>query len=714
MEPAPRVLSVELEGDRARARPVAGPASGRWPAARLGGIVEGLRALDEAAARGAPAPLVVAVGEAVRRALPTAARASLLARAPLTGRLALGQIGGELGPRLAPLADALVLAGRCTLSGAVLCVGEAGALELLSLPALVGLAPRAAARALHARFGPAGMLVAGPAGERGVRFASLANEAEHPSFVGRGGLGAVLATLGLKALVVRAAPARVESSPRAQALHAALVRSPRLAERAAGGTLELFAAHAARGELRGAAGEALDPDAGRALAREGAALARERKGCRGCPTPCGWVFERGGGARQQAHFGAAEALGTRLGLGALEDALALVAACDEAGMDAKEAGSVLAVLERARRAGRFPGASALGSRERLLADLALFLAPDAPAFLREGSAAAARALGVPAPLARGEAPGVERGAAAALARAVSTGGADPMRTFPFLLEAGGAARVRALTGLALAPEALDPAAPRDKGRLLWWHENLVAALDASGFCAFSGAGLLADGCATLDELAAWILPEALAREATAWAGAAPGARLLALGASLVLERHALDARYAEPGQGGATLPDAEDVGDGALLAAPGMLAEYRAWRGLDAAGRPRARALARAWTPDAARPPESAADEALPLAAAAPPPAGARAAGALELRAGGALGQALRAGDARGRFELALPCSVREALGTIAARHPALAPALVRAGEPVPSVWRAGARLAPEEAVRAGDVLELVTAIAGG
>ncbi len=45
-------------------------------------------------------------------------------------------------------------------------------------------------------------------------------------------------------------------------------------------------------------------------------------------------------------------------------------------------------------------------------------------------------------------------------------------------------------------------------RLLWWHENLVAGVDALGICAFSVGGLLSDGVLDQQELAQAILPKA--------------------------------------------------------------------------------------------------------------------------------------------------------------------------------------------------------------
>lgn len=671
--------------------------------ARWGGNALGLACLHAHARRAprGPQPFVLAVGEAVRDGLPTAARAAVLTRAPLSGLYAEGHVGGELGARLARVTDVLVLEGRCAQAGTVLVLEEDGTCAGLVRPELRGAAPADTARALEAELGPCAVLAIGPAGEQGLPFASLAVGHSPPSFVGRGGLGAAFGALGLKALCVRARPL-VASPPRAAsaALVARLAASPRLAARAAGGTLELFEAWEARGELA--------PGLGQALAREAGERAEARHGCRGCPTPCGWVFQRSGGPPQGARFGASHALGVALGLESLDEALTLLALCDELGLDAKEAGAVLALVCTATERGLLPGPSPRGRRDALARRLgALVSDPRAPG--RAGAAVLARELGLEQemPISRGQAVRPEASRAALLGQCVAAGGADPMRSFPFLLESAAHERLGALLApLPIPPAALDPSVGAAKGRLVFWHENLVSAVDLAGFCAFSAAGLLSDGLATLDELGEWILPAALANPAdSSWAARAPGERLLAAGASLVLARRALNALYGLE-------PEADRPPFArAALDEAGMLDEYRALRGLEPDGRPSAVALARLARPELpglglgrlASPAAPARDALDPL-----PPRGR---GRVVLRARGGLAEVL--GPERA-LELDLPATVAVALRALADQDPAAEARLFAGARLVPAVWRAGRRLAPGDPVAGGDVLELLTAIGGG
>ncbi len=495
----------------------------------------------------------------------------------------------------------------------------------------------------------------------------------------------MLGTRGVVALVVRAA-ARTTVRTTAGApdgLLESLARSPRLAARAAQGTAELWHALAARGELRGPDGrDSISPEQGARLAADARSAARERHGCRGCPTPCGWVFERPGGERQRSHFGAAHAVGPALGLERFDDSLELLAACDSLGVDAKESGALLATWCAALEAGLVGGVDPRGDRRALAEALERLLADPRAA---RGAGALARALD----LATDGLPWLERrlragvSGAALLGQCVSSGGSDPMRSFPFLADDAGDARIAALTGF-------DAPTP---GVLVWWHESLVAALDASGFCAFSAAGLLAESVCTLDQLAAWL-------------GFSDGEAMIAAGAGVVLARRALDTRY------GVGADRDRPPSLAASLDRAGMLEAYRSARGLDSSGHPLpevwasigGRRLGRPWSANSAGP-GGRPNEARDLR-----PAPERVV-RVRLRATGPLLDAL---GERVALTLDGEATVRGLLTDLSGSGGALARLLGPPGAGTISVWREGRRLGPGDLLRDGDVLDLVQAIAGG
>lgn len=634
------------------------------------------------------APLVLAVGDCVRRGLPTAARATVASRSPLTGLPSDGQVGSDLGRRLARIADALVVDGKSSVPGAVLLLdgvarGDATA-EIRSFPELALASPAAIHRRLTEALGPCATLRTGRAGARGIPFACLAAGDDPPSFVGRGGFGAVLGRLGLAAIAVRAAPVDPDPGEDLSDLVRMLSRSPRLRARAAGGTFEAAEALAAGGSLA-----SVGVEAARSWSAGIAASSTERKGCEGCPTPCGLVFERGypGGETRTrgARFGATFALGPSLGLARPEDALALLAACDELALDAVETGAVLALVGQAKGWSAEP--------EELLGRIDdLVERKGDGALLALGVAAAARELGLErqARAVRGQAARADRSLASVLGQSVGARGADPMRTQPFLLSDAPASRLEELLApTPLAEGSTDPRDPRGKGRIVWWHENWMAAIDATGFCSFSAAGLLADGVASVDDLARTLAPP--------WIEDRSGRAMLAAGASIVTVARDLARKYGA--QAGATETE---------LAHPGMLPEYAALRGLDGSGGPTEEAWSRLGEPSILElAVVSGAEESAPAELSGP-----RARGRVRIRGAGPLARAL--GEREVDLALDLPASLREVLAAAASSRPEAARHLVCDGEPVPAVFCRQRRLSPDDLLRDGDEIDLVVALSGG
>ena len=675
---------------------------------RLSGGALATALLFESAARdpAADAPLVVAVGDGVRRGIPTASRATVASRAPLTGLFADGQVGGDLGRRLASVCDALVVEGRVE-GRRVLHVCPDGSVELERAEGLAGASPAETHARLRERFGACATLSIGVAGERGLAMACLAGGGDPPHFVGRGGLGAVLGKSGLVALAIEAPERPDIGAAGGTELVSALLASPRLEGRAEGGTLELFDSLAARGELY-ARGERARLERGQGAALvAGAAASRERRhGCKGCPTPCGWIFSAGH-REQGARFGAAHALGVNLGLDRFEDSLGLLARCDAIGVDAKELGAALAILCTARERERVPGGPLWGDREGLIEGVdELARGEGTGARLGRGALAFAREVGLEGELRhlRGAAVRPQRDPASLLGQCVSTRGSDPMRTFPFLVT-DSSARERLgelIAPLSVPAGAEDPERPEGKGRLVWWHENLAVALDATGFCSFSAAALLADGTCSLGRLAEWLVPAGpdgpMGDEARA------ARELLGAGERIVHLQRRLNRTWGGAGAGG--LPDWAR----GQLDRPGLWPEYRALRGLDPGGDPTPEAEERF---DRGELPSSGAE--LPATGTAPPAAepapSRRAPGRVVLVSSGLLARAI---GAECELELELPAPLAEVLAAAAERAGGEGRSVLAGERAPPVVYREGRRVAPGDPVADGDRLDLLLVISGG
>jgi aldehyde:ferredoxin oxidoreductase len=672
----PRVLEINLE-----TREVSlGVFASAWPelervAAWSGSALAWALQADANRSGSAP-PFVLAVGEAVRRGVPTAARLSVCGLGAHTGRIAEGSVGGSLGRRLASVADALVLRGQASEPGQVLVVEASGAVRWRAETG--GETLSAVLKDLELAHPDAGRLAVGPAAMRGVSYANLAVGEDPPSFVGRGGLGSTLAAMGVMAVVVEAP----EITPELEVADwtALLQASPRLRERGAGGSLER-AFEASLGDM-----DSVEDEAARALASEGVSKGVSLRGCAGCPTPCGWVFESPAGERGAARFNALDSLGGALGLVDPAETRQVLAACDQAGVDAKEAGAAMAVMARARAQGLCEEGPRLGEVvdfTEALEELALGAGPGWA--LADGAQVLAVRFGQETPMAQGEAMRPRHGLGGALAAAVAARGAEPMRTFAFLLE-GGVPRERAqklLAPLELTRRSLDPSDSAEKGRLVWWHENFVAGLDSTGFCAFSAAGVLADGVMELGELAVRLLGEG--------ASAAPADELLARGASLCLLARELTGSLESP-------PEAK-------LSEP--WAEYRALRGLDAMGAVCPEVAASIGTHDVLRWQMALATDGLPEERAA----GAGGRGTIFFSGSGGIRRALGGSV---KVSVDLPMTLRDALVVLSKQRVGVKDMLFVKEEAIVTAWRDGERVDLDSQLWDGDQLDLILAVGGG
>src|SRR6516225_4870892 len=171
----------------------------------IGGGGLGVRLLlNEESARLDPlapeSPIVFAFSPLVGSPLTTSAKFAVVSRSPLTERIndSLASSGFAIAGKRCGC-DAIVIVGRAAeLSTLVI---DDGRVRLETAADLRGATCGAAESALKARLGT-GYEVAtiGPAGERGVRYATISHDGRH---AGRGGSGAVLGSKNLKAIAVR-------------------------------------------------------------------------------------------------------------------------------------------------------------------------------------------------------------------------------------------------------------------------------------------------------------------------------------------------------------------------------------------------------------------------------------------------------------------------------------------------------------------------------
>jgi Aldehyde:ferredoxin oxidoreductase len=199
-----RMLRVDLSAERVRSEPV----PEEWLARYVGGKGLGARYLYEMEPGVDPASpvnrLAFLVGP-LTGYLPGEPRYAAVTKSPLTGTFLDSYGGGAFAARLAGSLDDHL--------GVVI---EGAADEPVTLSIVSGEATIEPANDLHgldaaetdARFPEAAVACVGPAGEAGVRYATIASDGgDHHA--GRGGTGAVMGAKNLKAVVARDPPPEI-------------------------------------------------------------------------------------------------------------------------------------------------------------------------------------------------------------------------------------------------------------------------------------------------------------------------------------------------------------------------------------------------------------------------------------------------------------------------------------------------------------------------
>ncbi len=159
--------------------------------------------------------LIIASGLLADTSVTTAGRLSVGGKSPLTGGVKEANVGGAAGRKIARLGiKAVVLEDAPDeLRSRVLVIGRDRA-EIVDAPELAGRYTRATLRMLRERFGErVGALCIGPAGEMRLGAAALAttdNTGVQVRVAGRGGLGALMGSKGIKAVVFDDAGVRPE------------------------------------------------------------------------------------------------------------------------------------------------------------------------------------------------------------------------------------------------------------------------------------------------------------------------------------------------------------------------------------------------------------------------------------------------------------------------------------------------------------------------
>ena len=526
------------------------------------------------------APLAFVFSPLVGTPLTTSAKFAVVAKSPLTGLLndALASSQFAMAGKLTGH-DAIVVHGACP-QLSVLLVDDDG-VRVIDAAGLGGLPAADAEARLRESLGRGWRVAAiGPAGERGVRYATISHDGRH---AGRGGLGAVLGAKRLKAIAVRGSTKVASADPQAVLAAARDLRArsfgPATAKYRELGTLANLLAFNAISTLPTRNFQAATFSGAPRLAAEDLAELRgvARNSCASCTIGCEHIYSARG-KKVRVEYENVFALGPMCEVSDPDAVLAASARCDELGLDTISAGGTIAwAMECAERGLidapwlRFGDAGALlraleeiGARQGL------------GELLAEGSRRAAAVVGggsaAFAPHVKGlELPGYEPRTmqAMALGLAVNSRGADHNRSGAYEADLSGD-HDRLAGGAAHVTAAIET-------------EDRAAIMDSLILCKFL-RGVFSE---PFDEWAA------LLSGVTGWD--VDGAELRQTARRIVMAKRAFNIREGWQPEDDwlpeRLLSEPLQVGSGRVAALTperlrGMISAYYAARGLDADGRP--------------------------------------------------------------------------------------------------------------------------------
>lgn len=550
---------------------------------------------------GSDNPLIFGAGPLVGTKFPCGARTAFTALSPLTGIFGDANGGGFFGMMFKRAGfDHLVIEGKAP-APCYLLIQPGAACSLLPAEALWGQDVVETDRALLKRHPGSQVACIGPAGENRVLFANILSHEGGTSW-SRTGLGAVMGSKNLKAIVVKGKGSIPVKDPEAFAALSASIRKEaqtgyggRLFSR--WGTMSQISMFSAMGLLyrkNGLERASLDQAERIGITEFHRLTEFEKQGCYGCPLKCEKRYRilEGPYEGEEGHkyeLGYAATLGFNLGIDDLASVLHLTNRSNALGMDVVDLSSVLALAIELREKGLLADAdldgialdwNAPGAVEEMMERIAL--QKGAGAILARGVRGAAGVFGSRAePYAlhfKGMSEPAHSSPPFALSFAVATRGGDHLKGMPILCVAR---PDRELVGRLFdgTENSLDLTSHEEKGRVIWWHENYKTVVDSLGTCFFLTSALTPMGRLLPGDLAeAYHLATGFETDADEILLAGERAYQVEKGVNRLMgidRSNDTFGKRPEPGSWGYDI----DLGH------PGMLEEYYHFRGLDMEGR---------------------------------------------------------------------------------------------------------------------------------
>lgn len=450
-------------------------------------------------------PLIFGFGIAVGTAFPCCSRCTITSKSPLTGIFGDTNGGGFFPVRVKQAGyEHIVIRGKSEKPVALL-IQKGKAPELVDAAELWGLDTYAADKKIHEKYGSCETTRIGPAGENMVRFANILSGTKRISCHGRTGMGAVMGSKKLKAVIVKASG---DVPVADQEKFEALAKRYRKAWSGAStdshkeyGSLILIAQQSAHTRIKNQqtkiTPEQLEPYDIETLVKT---YKTGQTACYKCPIACTqkWEVKEGpykGEKCDKLEFGHYTNIAPLLGIFDFPSLVHLSHQSNRLGMDCIQFGFNLAMLMECFQRGIIGTEDTEGMALNwgdvpLISDL-MKKAANREGFGNTLAESMPKILSQLSPEAQSyglHTKGMSfsynctQGIALSLASSVATRGADHLKGHPFPAMIGLQDMLEKVFGKDMPPEITVHDSPVAKGRVVWWSENYKMLMDCLGLC----------------------------------------------------------------------------------------------------------------------------------------------------------------------------------------------------------------------------------------
>jgi aldehyde:ferredoxin oxidoreductase len=451
-------------------------------------------------------PLIFGFGPVVGTVFPCATRFTVTSKSPLTGIFGDSNGGGFFPVWLKQAGyDHIVIRGKADRPVAIL-IQQGQKPELVDASRMWGLDTYATDEFIQKKYGPCEAARIGPAGENMVRYANIITGTKRVGCAGRAGMGCVMGSKNLKAIIVKAsgtvaAADKEKLQTLAERYREIWGNGPALVAHREYGTLMLIAQLSDETYVKNAQAkisqeqlEHYDIDDFINNYKVG------QTACPRCPVACTkkWKIPEGpykGEKGDKVEFGHYFHLGPLLGIFDFPSMLHLADLINRLGMDSIQFGWNLAMAMESFQRGilvteETGGMQLIWGDVQQVSDIMKnvskregfgnILAESMPGLISRLSPAAApygnHSKGMSFTYSCTSA------LAMSLASSLATRGGDHLKGHPFSAIIGLQNMLERIFGKDMPPEITDHASPKAKGRVVWWHENYKMLMDCLGIC----------------------------------------------------------------------------------------------------------------------------------------------------------------------------------------------------------------------------------------